>query len=293
MWSIKRTVTIAGLVCMLALVLAGCQADKETAQQTSPDGKTDKLMVFVSVLPQADFVKQLGGDKVQVNVMMPPGANEHSYEPDSGQLKALSRADLYIKVGALPFEDAWMERLIAANKDMLVVDSSRDIELIDDNPHIWLSPRLAKLQAKGITAAMVQLDPQNQDYYEQRNELFLKQLDSLDQEIVKLLQGVKGKSFLVYHPAWGYFARDYGLKEVGIEEHGKEPGAGEMSRIINYAEQNHIKTVFASTQHSTRSAEAVAAELSGKVVVLDPLPANYIDNMRQVAAIMARELADQ
>lgn len=293
MWSIKKLAVITGLLIMLLVLLAGCQADKETAQQTNPDGKTDKLTVFVSVLPQADFVEQLGGDQVQVNVMMPPGANEHNYEPDSGQLKALSQADLYIKVGSLPFEDAWMERLIAANKDMLVVDSSKSIELIDDNPHIWLSPCLVKVQAEAITAAMVKLDPLNQDYYQERNELFLKQLDSLDQNMVKLLQNVKGKSFLVYHPAWGYFARDYGLKEIGIEEHGKEPGAGEMSRIIDYAKQNHIKTVFASSQHSTRSAEAVAAELGGKVVLLDPLPANYIDNMRQVATIMARELADQ
>lgn len=293
MESIKKIVVIAGILIMLLVLLAGCQAGQETARPTTSDGKTDKLIVFVSVLPQADFVKQLGGDKVEVNVMMPPGANEHNYEPDSGQLKALSQADLYIKVGSLPFEDAWMERLTAANKDMLVVDSSKSIELIDDNPHIWLSPRLVKLQAKGITAAMVKLDPKNQDYYQQRNESFLKQLDSLDQEMVKTLQGVKGKSFLVYHPAWGYFARDYGLKEIGIEEHGKEPGAGEMSRIIDYAKQNHIKTVFASTQHSTRSAEAVAAELGGKVVVLDPLPTNYVDNMRQVATIMARELADQ
>lgn len=293
MWSMKRAGIFIGLVCMLALLLAGCRADKETSRQNSSGGQTDKLIVFVSVLPQADFVKQLGGDKVEVNVMMPPGANEHNYEPDSGQLKALSKADLYVKVGRLPFEDAWMERLTAANKDMLVVDSSNSIELVDDNPHIWLSPRLVKLQAKGITAAMVKLDPQNRDYYQQRNESFLKQLDSLDQEMAKLLQNVRGKSFLVYHPAWGYFARDYGLKELGIEEHGKEPGAGEMSRIIDYAKQNHIKTVFASTQHSTRSAEAVAAELGGKVVVLDPLPADYVDNMRQVATIMARELADQ
>ncbi|MGS0765445.1 metal ABC transporter solute-binding protein, Zn/Mn family [Syntrophomonas curvata] len=293
MWSMKRAGIFIGLVCMLALLLAGCRADKETSRQNSSGGQTDKLIVFVSVLPQADFVKQLGGDKVEVNVMMPPGANEHNYEPDSGQLKALSKADLYVKVGRLPFEDAWMERLTAANKDMLVVDSSNSIELVDDNPHIWLSPRLVKLQAKGITAAMVKLDPQNRDYYQQRNESFLKQLDSLDQEMAKLLQNVRGKSFLVYHPAWGYFARDYGLKEIGIEEHGKEPGAGEMSRIIDYAKQNHIKTVFASTQHSTRSAEAVAAELGGKVVVLDPLPADYVDNMRQVATIMARELADQ
>jgi zinc transport system substrate-binding protein len=291
MIKVKR---IGAVICLVGMLVAalGCQDGKATTQSTSSD-KADKLIAFVSVLPQADFVRQLGGEKVEVNVMMPPGANEHSYEPDSGQLKALSQADFYVKVGSLPFEDAWMERFMAANKDMLVVGSSQSIELIDDNPHIWLSPRLVKLQAQGITEAMIKLDPENRDYYQERNQAFLQQLDSLDKEITEILSSVKGKSFLVYHPAWGYFARDYGLKEVGIEEHGKEPGAGEMARIIEYAKQHNIKTVFASTQHSTRSAEAVASELGGKVVVIDPLPASYFDNMRQVAGIMARELAEQ
>ena len=286
----KKEFVIIALVLALG-VLAGCQGS-ETVKPASQEGTGDKLKVFVSILPQADFVEHLGGDRVEVNVMMPPGANEHNYEPDSGQLKALSEADLYIKVGNLPFENTWMERLIAANKDMLVVDSSKSIELIDDNPHIWLSPRLVKLQAESISAALVKLDPKNEEYYLQQKELFLEELDSLDREMVKLLKGVQGESFLVYHPAWGYFARDYGLQEIAIEEHGKEPGAREMSRVIEYARNNHIKTVFASSQHSSHSAEAVAAELGARVVLLDPLPENYIDNMRKVARTMARELGE-
>jgi len=222
--------------------------------------------------------------------MMPPGANEHNYEPDTGQLKALSQANLYVKVGHLPFEDAWMERFVSTNRDMLVVDSSQSIEMIEHNPHIWLSPRLVKAQAETISAALVQLDPENQDYYLQQKQVFLKELDKLDQEITATLSGVKDKSFLVYHPAWGYFARDYGLQEVAIEEHGKEPGAREMSRIIDYAKKNQIKTIFDSSQHSTHSADAIAAELGARVVLLDPLAADYMDNIRKVAKTMAEEL---
>jgi len=135
------------------------------------------------------------------------------------------------------------------------------------------------------------LDSENQDYYLQRKQVFLKELDKLDREITATLSGVKDKSFLVYHPAWGYFARDYGLQEVAIEEHGKEPGAREMSRVINYAKKNQIKTVFDSSQHSTHSADAIAAELGARVVLLDPLPADYMDNMRKVAETMATELS--
>ena len=271
-------------------LLVGCNAGKETSQPVTDNKKNDKLIVFVSILPQADFVRQLGGDRVEVSVMMPPGANEHNYEPDTGQLKALSKADLYVKVGHLPFEDAWMERFISTNRDMLVVDSSQSIEMLEHNPHIWLSPRLVKIQAETISAALVQLDPENQEYYLQRKLVFLKELDNLDQEITATLSGITGKSFLVYHPAWGYFARDYGLQEIAIEEHGKEPGAREMSRIIDYAKKNQIKTIFDSAQHSTHSADAIAADLGARVVLLDPLPADYMDNMRKVAKTMAEEL---
>jgi zinc transport system substrate-binding protein len=286
----KKLAVITALLLIVAVLLAGCNIGSETTQPVTDNKKNDKLMVFVSILPQADFVRQLGGERVEVSVMMPPGANEHNYEPDTGQLKALSRADLYVKVGHLPFEDTWMERFISTNRDMLVVDSSQSIKTIDHNPHIWLSPRLVKIQAETISAALVQLDPQNQDYYLKRKQIFLKELDKLDQEITTTLSGVKGKNFLVYHPAWGYFARDYDLQEVAIEEHGKEPGAREMSRIIDYAKKNHIKTIFDSSQHSTHSADAIAAELGARVVLLDPLPADYMDNMRKVAKTMATEL---
>ena len=286
----KKLAVITALLLIMVVVLVGCNAGKETAQPVTDNKKNDKLIVFVSILPQADFVRQLGGDRVEVSVMMPPGANEHNYEPDTGQLKALSQANLYVKVGHLPFEDAWMERFVSTNRDMLVVDSSQSIEMIEHNPHIWLSPRLVKIQANTISAALVQLDPENQDYYLQQKQVFLKELDKLDQEITATLSGVKGKSFLVYHPAWGYFARDYGLQEVAIEEHGKEPGAREMSRIIDYAKKNQIKTIFDSSQHSTHSADAIAAELGARVVLLDPLAADYMDNIRKVAKTMAEEL---
>jgi zinc transport system substrate-binding protein len=286
----KKLAVITALLLIVAVLLVGCKAGKETAQPVTDNQNDDKLIVFVSILPQADFVRQLGGERVEVSVMMPPGTNEHNYEPDTGQLKALSQSDLYVKVGHLPFEDAWMERFISTNRDMLVVDSSQSIEMIEHNPHIWLSPRLVKIQAETISAALVQLDPENQDYYLQQKQVFLKELDKLDQEITATLSGVKDKSFLVYHPAWGYFARDYGLQEVAIEEHGKEPGAREMSRIIDYAKKNQIKTIFDSAQHSTHSADAIAAELGARVVLLDPLPADYMDNMRKVAKTMAEEL---
>lgn len=286
----KKLAVITALLLMMVVLLVGCNAGKQTSQPVTDNKSKQKLIVFVSILPQADFVRQLGGDRVEVSVMMPPGANEHNYEPDTGQLKALSKADLYVKVGHLPFEDAWMERFISTNRDMLVVDSSQSIEMIEHNPHIWLSPRLVKIQAETISAALVQLDSQNQDYYLQRKKIFLKELDKLDQEITATLSGVKGKSFLVYHPAWGYFARDYGLQEIAIEEHGKEPGAREMSRVIDYAKKNQIKTIFDSSQHSTHSADAIAAELDARVVLLDPLPADYMDNMRKVTKTMATEL---
>ena len=156
----KKLAVITALLLIVAVLLVGCKAGKETAQPVTDNQNDDKLIVFVSILPQADFVRQLGGDRVEVSVMMPPGANEHNYEPDTGQLKALSQANLYVKVGHLPFEDAWMERFVSTNRDMLVVDSSQSIEMIEHNPHIWLSP----LQVPSLAQA-VDSSPFSPPYY--------------------------------------------------------------------------------------------------------------------------------
>jgi len=280
------------LLLLGIFILPGCKPTPQSNPVLDAEEHTGKIKAFVSILPQAYFVECIGGDKVDVSVMIPPGANPENYEISPAQLKELSTADVYIMSGKLPSEETWLPRLIAANKKMLVLDSSQSIDFDEHNPHIWLSPRLVKKQAANIAETLIQLDPDNKAFYSHNLEQLLLALDELDKEIRENLSGVKQKSFIVYHPAWGYFARDYGLEEIAIEEHGKEPGARELARLVEEARAKKINEVFASPQHSSRSAEVFAQEIGGKVVFLDPLPRNYISDMQVVAKTLADALSD-
>lgn len=282
---VKRNLSIVLIVLVLGLNLMGCSNNSTQTGKVEEDTFSNKLNVVVSILPQADLVKMIGGENVEVTVMIPPGASPDSFEPSTGHLKNVSQANLYIQVGHLPFEEAWMDRILAANKSLVVVNSAEGIEIIDHDPHIWLSPRLAKVQVETICEAFIKVDENNKELYLTNLEQTLTKLDSIDKEIAAKLADVKGQTILVYHPAWGYLARDYGLHEMAIEDHGKEPGPAEMAKIINTAKKEGITTVFTSPQHSTRSAEAVASELGAKVVTIDPLPSNYEDIVRSAQLI--------
>ncbi len=272
------------LIMIVGLGIVGC-SHNSTPTSHSDNNDSPQLIVAVSILPQADLVRMIGGEQVEVIVMIPPGSSPDSFEPSTKDLRSLSKADLYIKVGHLPFEDAWMDRMLAANKDLTVVDTSKGIEIIEHDPHIWLSPRLAQKQAQTIAAALSEVDAAHKEYYQANLNTTIETLEKMDLSISAMLENVQGRSFLVYHPAWGYLARDYGLTEMAIEDHGKEPAPAEMAQIIANAKEQGIKTVFASPQHSTRSAEAIAAELGAQVVTIDPLPGKYEDILHSVELI--------
>ncbi|RLC62089.1 MAG: zinc ABC transporter substrate-binding protein [Chloroflexi bacterium] len=275
------------IVLALALNLAGCTS---TATPTAAGGK---VRVVVSILPQAYFVERIGGDRVEVTVMVPPGASPATYEPTAGQMRDLSQADVYVRI-RVPFEEAWMDKIAAANPGMLIVDSSAGIERIGGkDPHIWLSPRLVKVQAENIYQGLIEVDPEHAGFYAQNKEQFVADLDALDAEIAETLAGVKGKKFMVFHPAWSYFARDYGLEQIPVEVEGKEPSAAELAELIETAKTNDIEVIFVSPQFSTRSAETIARQIGGKVVFVDPLARDWMNNLRSVARTLAQEMKEK
>ncbi len=194
-----------------------------------------RMNVMVSILPQADFVRNIGGDKVSVTVMIPSGESPASYEPSSQQLKELADARLYVRVGLIPFEEANMDRLSALNSRMKVVDCSEGIQVKENDPHTWLSPRLAKLHVECIYQALAGIDPSNMEYYLQNLKDYQEELDLLDARLNDTLSKVENKKLLVFHPAWGYFASDYGFDQIPIEVEGKEPGAARLANIIDTA----------------------------------------------------------
>jgi zinc transport system substrate-binding protein len=259
----------------------------------------DKTGVMVTVLPQVEFVSAVGGGRVDVTAMVPPGANPHTYEVKPAQMAKLSTAKMYFKVGSpIEFELTWLDKLTAQNESMTVVDCNKGIELIQGtdadepgiDPHTWTSPQNVKIMVNNICLGLVQLDSANRGYYEGNRDIYLQKLDALDADIKSSLAGKVNSTFIVYHPAWGYFAREYGLQQLGIEKEGKEPQAAYMARLINGALDKNIKVIFVSPQFDTRNAEAIAREIGGRVVSIDPEAGDYIDNMRKVAAAFREAL---
>lgn len=245
----------------------------------------------MSVAPEVEFVKAVGGDKVDVTVMVPPGANPHTHEPLPEQLKAVSRAKMYVEVGTpIEFELNYMDNIKSVNQGMLIVNSSTGVDLIPNtaedeegaDPHIWTSPKNARIMVENIYQGFVEIDPVNKEYYRKNRDIYLQQLDELDKNITQSLKGKENSKILVYHPAWAYLCKEYHLQQISIESGGKEPTPQEIANIVDMARKNNIKVVFVEPQYSPNSAEVIASEIGGQVVIIDDLGENYIENMKKV-----------
>jgi len=272
----------------------------------------DKLPVFVTIAPQKYFVHQIGKNLVDVQVMVEPGADPHTYEPKPQQMVAISKAKLYFAVG-IEFEKAKLSKITATNPSIKVIHTDHGIKKLamaahqhhDDHekgehheeaepdtdhhehagldPHIWLSPPLAKIQARTILAALQDADPQHRSVYEANFKTFTAQIDQLDADLKHTFAGKTDLQFIVFHPAWGYFAHAYGLKQVPIEIEGKDPKPAQLKALIHHARENSIKVVFVQPQFSTQSAEVVAKAIGGQVAFADPLAEDWMANLREVA----------
>ncbi|MEJ2422875.1 MAG: zinc ABC transporter substrate-binding protein [Candidatus Thiodiazotropha sp.] len=257
----------------------------------------EPLRVFVSVLPIQNFVEQVGGEWVEVNTLVRPGQSPHNYDPSPQQIAALSLARLYLRTG-VPFEDAWMDRIRSANSAMRVVDLRDGIELFqapvldhdheheghdEFDPHIWTDPVRVIHMAGVIRDNLSDLDPGHREDYQRNHDRFVAALRQLDQEIGGLLKSSKGREFLVFHPSWGYFAQRYGLVQVPIEHQGKEPGARVLTHLIDQARDEDIRVIFVQPQFDQRLAAQVAKAVDGRVIAVDPLALDYIENLRRVA----------
>ncbi len=273
---------------VLLIVFFGVFLALGCAAPDAPPSDEGKVRVVVSILPLADFVEKVGGGKVDVTVMIPPGASPATYEPTPSQLRSVSEADVYVKVGApILFEKVWMDKIAGMNEDMGVVDCSSGIEIVGNDPHIWLSPRNAQVMVGNIYEGLVQVDGENEEYYSGNRDEYVLELEGVDKEIKSALLGVNMRKLMVFHPAWGYFARDYGLEQVPVEVEGKEPSSADVSRLVEFAKENGIRVVFAQPQFDVKSAEAIAREIGGTVVFVDPLARDYTGNLRIVSKSFA------
>ena len=249
----------------------------------------EKPVVVVTILPQVEFVKEVGGDRVVVTVMVPPGANAHIYEPTPSQMMTLSEASMYAKVGSgIEFELTWMEKLRAANEEMMMVDCSAGVplqEVTDESdsseidPHIWMSPGNVAIMVRNIYDGLVTIDAVNKAYYARNRDAYLRELYRLDQKIRDSLSAVPDRTFMVYHPSLGYFAREYDLTMLSIENEGKEPTAAGMVRMIAQAKERNITVIFADPQFNPQSVRVIADAIGGRIVFIDPQAGDYLANM--------------
>lgn len=284
---------------VLFVVLVGCALPGLAFAET--------MQVAVGVAPVEHFAKKIGGELVQTTLLVPAGADAHTYEPKPSQMRALSRVALYLSVG-LEFEKAWEARLKGGNPKMLMVRTDAGLkkqplpeghehhdhghaakaghghhEELDT--HVWVSPAQVRQMAATIAAAFAKADPAHATAYAANLTAFQKEIDALDAQIKGLFVGVPAdkRGFLVFHPAWGYFALDYGLTQTSIEFEGKEPSPRRLAAIVSLAKAKGAKAIFVQPQMSQRTAGTIAQAVGAKLVVADPLAENWAANLLQVA----------
>lgn len=280
-------------------------------------------VVAVTIAPQEFFLKKVGGRRVEPLVLVPAGADPHVFEPRPGQMKALSKAAVYFTIG-LEMEAAWLPKFQSANPAMRVVRTEADIPRLPmaehvheehgnaltehqepgrehaaesghaeehhhglRDPHTWLSPALAKLQAQAMARALADLDPSGAAEYAANAAAFAAECDNLARDLTTLLSDLPSRTFMVFHPSWGYFARDFDLTQLPIEVEGKEPSPRELARLVDEAREHGIRAIFVAPQFSRRTAEVVAREVGASLVEADPLADDWADNLRRVARALA------
>lgn len=304
-----RALRIYALVT-LGCLLAGCAKSAE-----APKPSDGRVPVFVSIVPQATFVKKIGGDAVDVEVMVKPGYEPAAYDPAPSQMRELDRAEVYFAIG-VPFEAGQMPRIRSVAPKLWIVKTQDGVprrrmaesgaQAEDDkahgeahdahagyDPHIWLSPKLVKIQAATICRALSKLRPKRKATFEANLRKFDAELDALDKELAKTLAPIRGRSVFVFHPAFGYLCDAYGLRQRAVEIQGKSPGPRQLAALIRHAKREGVSVIFVQPQFSGQSAAVVAKAIGGAVVPLDPLAADYVGNLRAMAKIIRKGLASE
>jgi zinc transport system substrate-binding protein len=289
-----------------------------------------KPNIYVSILPQKTFVKEIAGDRANVNVMVMPGASPATYEPKPKQMAQLSDTDIYFSIG-VPFERVWLDKFASINKKMKIVhtdegikkrmvekhvhnddegeesehheehaeeheheDHDHDHEKDDHggikDPHVWLDPILVIKQVEIITDELCKADKSSCDFYTKNKNKFIRDTELLDSEIHKIFKGKEDVHFMVFHPSWGYFADRYGLHQIPVELEGKEPKPADLRQFVDTVKKLKLNSIFIQPQFSKKAAELIADETGAKVIAVDPLSEDWHDNLVYAAKLIAGTL---
>ena len=276
------------LIYILTLfILSGCG---NTTQ------KSEKPILTVTLEPLRYFTEAIAGNNYEVVSMVPKGSSPESYDPTPQQLVNLSKSQAYFRIGYIGFEQAWMKKLEANCPNMEVYNTSKGIDLIRDKghwhgehfheggvePHVWNSTQNALIIADNIYQALCELDSTHQEDYQKRLDVLKQTIRQTDANVRTLVENADS-TFLIYHPALSYFARDYGLKQVSIEEGGKEPSPAQLKALIETCRNENVHTIFVQQEFDQRNAQLIANELGVNIVSINPLSYDWVKEMIRIA----------
>ena len=258
--------------------------------------KSEKPILTVTLEPLRYFTEAIAGDNYEVVSMVPKGSSPESYDPTPQQLVNLSKSQAYFRIGYIGFEQAWMKKLEANCPNMEVYNTSKGIDLIRDKghwhgdhfheggvePHVWNSTQNALIIADNIYQALCELDSTHQEDYQKRLDVLKQTIQQTDTNVRTLLENADS-TFLIYHPALSYFARDYGLKQVSIEEGGKEPSPAQLKALIETCRNENVHTIFVQQEFDQRNAQLIANELGVNIVSINPLSYDWVKEMIRIA----------
>lgn len=279
------------LLITLAVLMYSCNSNqnKKTSQE--------KPVVIVSIIPQKTFVQKIAGDDFEVLVLVPHGASPESYSLLPSQLKDISQAKAWFRIGYVGFELSWKDKVEELNKNMQVVDLSKGLDLIQEeevhhgdhvhvggiDPHTWMSPKLVKQMAKKMTDVLSEISPEKATEYKANYMKFVKEIDELDIELRNAFKDYKGRTFITFHPSLSYFARDYGLTQLALESGGKEPTPQHMAGVVELARNENIGVIYIQSEFDRDHARVFAEEIRGKVIEVRPLSPEWEENLREIA----------
>lgn len=266
--------------------------------------KRNKNCISVSIMPVKYFVDRLTGETIEVNVMVPAGAGHDTYSPTTKQFQKLSDSKLYIRIGYLGYEQAWINRLIELNPDMQTLNLSDGIELIRGepirhgdhfheggvDPHIWMSPKVMMELLPKIRDAIIKSFPELEDSVNKNYMDLMIDLETIHINTLVVSKNAAKNKFMIFHPALTYLARDYELEQISIEYEGKEPSPAQLTTIIKMAKEEKIPIIFIQEEYDVRNAEQIAKETGAEIVQINPMAYNWMQSMTEIAQALQSRL---
>lgn len=262
--------------------------------------KPEKPTITVSILPQKYFADRIVGNHMEVMCMVPAGSNPEAYDPSPNQLVQLNKSKAYLAVGNLGFELAWLSKFQQNHPELKIYNTSAHIPLLEEDaainhehvgpdPHIWSSPKTARIMARNIYLAIVAADSTHKKSYTDNYKKLAAQIDSLDRMVSEKLANIKNRSFLIYHPALTYLARDYRLNQFSVEYNGKEPTPQHIKSLISIAKKEHIKVIFVQKEFDVKNASILSKETSCRISSINPLCYDWNKGISEIVEVLAQE----